>query len=191
MPEILNSPVPLIVLLIIAVIAIISSLAKVLFAPKRKNPSFPYERKNPLFTPAERSFLGVLDQAVSPDYRVFGQVRMADVMSVSKGLDKSSRQQAFNKIQSKHFDFVICRASDLSISLVIELDDKSHSAPKRQERDKFMNSATQAAGIPLLRVPCQKSYSLQKLTELMAPHLKITEVTCTAAEKTNRQADPA
>lgn len=37
-----------------------------------------YAPAKTLFTPAERSFLGVLDEAVGNDYRVFGKVRVAD-----------------------------------------------------------------------------------------------------------------
>jgi hypothetical protein len=36
--------------------------------------SYKYRQQGPLFTAAERSFLGVLDQAVSDNYRVFGKV---------------------------------------------------------------------------------------------------------------------
>ena len=75
-----------------------------------------------LFSPAERSFLGVLDQAVGTDYRVFGKVRVADVASVKPGLGNSARQGALNRIAQKHFDFVVCGARDLNIVCAVELD---------------------------------------------------------------------
>jgi len=76
---------------------------------------FPYRPAKTLFSPAERSFLGVLDQAVGSDYRVFGKVRVADVATVKTGRNNSVRQGAVNRIAQKHFDFVLCNASDLSI----------------------------------------------------------------------------
>lgn len=47
-------------------------------APVGRAPAtYPYERQPSLFTPAERSFLGVLRQALGSDYHVFGKVRLA------------------------------------------------------------------------------------------------------------------
>lgn len=172
MPKFLEPLLPLIVLLIVA--AILVGILKVFLTSKRGPTSFPYERVKSLFSPAERSFLGVLDAAISSEYRIFGKVRTADVLRVTKGINRGAWQQAFNKIQSKHFDFVVCRASDLSIVALIELDDKSHSKSARQSRDRFIESAAQAAGIPLLRVPCKKSYPQQEIANLLAPHLQNT-----------------
>lgn len=61
-----------------------------------------------LLTPAERSFYGVLISAVGDSALVFSKVRVADVLKPQKGLDRSNWQRAFNRISSKHFDFVLC-----------------------------------------------------------------------------------
>ena len=68
---------------------------------------FPYQPAKALFSAAERSFLGVLDQAVGSEHRVFGKVRVADVAMVKPGLGKSARQGALNRVAYKHFDFVV------------------------------------------------------------------------------------
>jgi hypothetical protein len=131
--------------------------------PGGKGDDHPYTQTSALFTPAERSFLGVLDQAVGEQYRIFGKVRVADVIQPRKGLDKGKRQEAFNRIRSKHFDFLLCAKSDLSILCAIELDDKSHKQRKRQERDRFLINACRAAGVPLLQVPAQHGYTVHEL----------------------------
>ncbi|MCB1225312.1 MAG: DUF2726 domain-containing protein [Verrucomicrobiales bacterium] len=136
--------------------------------------SYPYQAIPCLFTPAEQLFLGVLQQAVDPEYQIFGKVRVADLMSVVPGMDRSERQKAFNRIQSKHIDFVICRAADSEIFLLIELDDRSHNQPQRVERDDFVNRAAEAAGLPLLRIPCRRSYSVEEVSILVASHLPKT-----------------
>ncbi len=169
MPQILEQLLPLIGILIVAAIALV--LLKAFLASKKAGVGFPFSAIPHLFTPAERSFLGVLDQVIDSEYRVFGKVRAADVMSVTKGMDRSEWQKAFNRIQSKHFDFVICRASDSAILLLIELDDKSHKKTKRVDRDQFIEKATEASGIPLLRIPCQRSYSVQEMSFLISTHL--------------------
>ncbi|MBC7943886.1 MAG: DUF2726 domain-containing protein [Burkholderiales bacterium] len=124
---------------------------------------FPYQPAKPLFSAAERSFLGVLDQAVGPDHRVFGKVRLADVATVKPGLGNSARQGALNRIALKHFDFVVCRASDLAVLCAVELNDKSHSSQRVQARDDLLVKVCQAINVPLLQVPAKQAYSAQAL----------------------------
>ena len=124
---------------------------------------FPYQPAKTLFTPAERSLLGVLDQAVGSEYRVFGKVRVADVAVVKPGLGNSARQGALNRIAYKHFDFVVCRASDLNVICAVELNDKSHSSQRAQSRDDLLLKVCQAISLPLLTVPAKQSYSPQEI----------------------------
>ena len=121
----------------------------------------PYQSNSPLLTPAEVSFLSVLDAAVEGRYRVMAQVRLADILKVRAGLSSSEGQTARNRIQSKHIDFLLCRPSDLEIEAAIELDDSSHRRAKRKERDDFVDAAFISAGIPLHRFPVRRSYSVE------------------------------
>ncbi len=187
MPQRLEQFLPLIGILIVG--AILVAVLKAILASKKAGArAFPYQAISHLFTPAERSFSGVLDQAIDPEYRVFGKVRAADVMGVTKGMTRSEWQQAFNRIQSKHFDFVICRASDSSILLLIELDDKSHKKDRRMDRDNFLERATEAAGVPLLRIPCQRNYSIQEVSSLTTAHLPESNTANRVAERIDRPA---
>lgn len=63
---------------------------------------YPYELEEKQFSPAERSFLGGIDQAVGTEYRVLGKVRIADLAKLKPGLSNSTRQAAINRIGSKH-----------------------------------------------------------------------------------------
>ncbi len=130
---------------------------------------FPYQPAKALFSAAERSFLGVLDQAVGSEHRVFGKVRVADVAMVKPGLGNSARQGALNRVAYKHFDFVVCRASDLTVVCAIELNDKSHSSQRAQSRDDLLLKVCQAINLPLLRVTAKQAYSPQELrTQFLA-----------------------
>ena len=124
---------------------------------------FPYLPAKSLFSVAERSFLGVLDQAVGAEYRVFGKVRVADLVSVKPGLSNSARQGALNRVASKHFDFVVCRATDLSPVCAVELNDKSHSHQRAKARDDLIAKVCGAINLPLLTVQAQQAYSLQEV----------------------------
>ena len=119
---------------------------------------FPYRPAKALFSPAERSFLGVLDQATGPEHRVFGKVRVADIAALNAGLSNSARQGALNRVAEKHFDFVVCRANDLAVLCAVELNDASHSGQRAQARDEFLAKVCQAIGLPLLTVPARQSY---------------------------------
>lgn len=124
---------------------------------------FPYVRANALFSPAERSFLGVLDQAVGPEHRVFGKVRVADLASVKPSLGRAARQGALNRVAAKHFDFVVCRASDLSVVFAVELNDSSDASKRSQARDELLAKVCEAIGLPLFQVPAKRAYSVHEL----------------------------
>jgi len=124
---------------------------------------FPYQPAKTLFSAAERSFLGVLDQAVGAENRVFGKVRVADIAVVKTGLSRSARQGALNRIAAKHFDFVVCRASDLSVLCAVELNDKSHGSQRTQARDSLLANVCREISLPLLAVPAKQAYSPQEL----------------------------
>lgn len=132
----------------------------------------PYQLGKPLFSAAERSFLGVLDQAVGPEHRVFGKVRVADVAAVKPGLGNAARKGALNRIAAKHFDFVVCRSGDLSVVCAVELNDKSHASRKAQSRDDLLANVCRAIGLPLLTVPAKAAYSPQ---DVRAQFLAVVE----------------
>ncbi len=154
-------------ILILSLLLVIAFLVVVAYIKRwlgtQAFPEVPYQRKQSLFTNAERSFLGVLDQAIDDHLRIFGKVRVADVLSVRSAGDPKRWQQAFNRINAKHFDFVLCRASDLSPVAVIELDDQSHKQDSRKSRDDFLEKACQVADLPLIRIPAKRNYTVAEL----------------------------
>ncbi len=149
-----NSPwfFPILFILIIVVV-----LKGILRSRSRGKPS--YERRDPLFSPAERSFLGVLEQILGKDYRIIGKVRMADIIRPRRGLSSGLVRSALNRITSKHVDFAVCDPKTLQVVGVIELDDSSHDEAGRQRRDRFVEAALSSAGVPLVRIPAQRAYT--------------------------------
>lgn len=162
------------IVVIVAIVLVV--LAALFLAAKLKasgtGQTDDYYLRKSLFTPAERSFLGILESSLPAGVRVFGKVRLEDIIGVKSGLGPGKRQAARNRINRKHIDFLLVRAGDLAPVAGIELDDRSHEAEDRQERDRFVDSAFASAGLPLLHVPVQKSYSPAevgaKVRELLA-----------------------
>lgn len=130
--------------------------------------SLSYQKLPVLFSLAERSFLGVLDLAVGSDFRVFGKVRVADVLAPQGGLSKTERQIALNKIDRKHFDFVLCRSDDLTVLCAIELNDASHQQKHRQERDGLLAAMCRSAGLPLIMFDARHAYAVADISARIA-----------------------
>jgi hypothetical protein len=130
-----------------------------------------YKKLDALFSPAERSFFGVLNQAVGEHTLIFGKVRVADVITPQKGMSRSEWQISFNKISAKHFDYLLCDKKDLSVLCVIELNDKSHNSKKRQERDAFLVSACESADLKLVQITAKATYRITEIQQLLSAYL--------------------
>jgi very-short-patch-repair endonuclease len=150
---------------LVIIVAIVVLVAVVLAALKVKGSvnvgpakSEVYDLRKSLFSPAERSFLGVLETLDYDGVRIACKVRLADVFLVKKGLERSERQRAQNRINAKHVDFVLIQQSDGRPLLGIELDDRSHEEEDRVARDSFVDSVFSSAGLPILHVTAKAVY---------------------------------
>ena len=153
---------------LVVAIALIVFLAIVCQRADRDSGVLRYQRLDALFSPAERSFLGVLDQVTKHEFRVFAKVRIADELNPRKGLRKPEWQRAFNKISRKHFDFVLCNPNTLSVLCAIELNDKSHGEKARQARDAFLLDVCEAVGLPLIMLDAKQSYAPAEISAKIA-----------------------
>ncbi len=127
---------------------------------QNSNPIDLMQRKDNLMTPAEQAFFAVLHPIVSSSCMISSKVRLADLFDVRQ---ERGQQAAFNKICSKHIDFVLTDTGTSRILCAIELDDSSHNRPDRVERDNFVNELFAANHLPLMRVPVAWTYYPQAL----------------------------
>ncbi len=160
-------------IVIALVIVVVLAIVVVKLSQKQvAQPSeYPYRKLDVLFSPAERSFLGVLNQAVGENTQIFGKVRVADVIAPKKGLSRSDWQKSFNKISGKHFDFLLCNTSDLSVLCAVELNDSSHNSKKRKDRDAFLEGACQAANVPIIQIAARSTYNINEIQQSLAAYL--------------------
>ena len=136
-----------------------------------------YTQIGPLFTIAERSFYGVLEQAISQEYKIFGKVRVADVLKPNSKMNKSDWQSAFNKISAKHFDYVLCQKDTLNVVAVVELDDKSHNSKRVINRDAFLEGACDGANLKLIRFKAQQGYQIDSVRKHIIETLDSVQAT--------------
>ena len=126
--------------------------------------TFPYMRSERFLSPAELVFLAALGIAVGDRYDIFAKVRLLDLVSFKA---EQGRQAAFNRVQAKQIDFLLCDRAMSRPVLAIELDDSSHQRSDRQSRDAFVEQVLEVIGLPALRVPVTRAYDAQQLTALI------------------------
>ncbi len=131
--------------------------------------AFPYRQRDDFLSPAELAFFHVLHSAVGREYVICPKVRLADIVYVAQ---RRQRQAAFNRISSKHVDFLLCDPETLAPRIAIELDDTSHRQKSRVKRDRFVNGVFAAAELPLLRVPVRRSYDPRDLSTQVVAALR-------------------
>ncbi|EDO5887614.1 DUF2726 domain-containing protein [Salmonella enterica] len=121
-----------------------------------------------LMTEREQRFLRRLDSVTDTRrWRLCPQVRVADIVRVAPDRKSGSREwwQLFRLVSQWHCDVVITDRTGRIVAAV-ELDDRSHQAPKRQRRDLLLEEVLRQARIPLLR-----GVDEQQLAERVREHL--------------------
>ena len=140
------------IVIAIAIAAFIVILFYLLKRPKER-----YIKVDSLFTPAELKFYKILEEVVE-EYKIFGKVRVADIIKVDSEKARGNYLKYFNKIARKHVDFLLCDPGTLEPVAAIELDDSSHETAERAERDVFLDKAFKMAELPLLRFKVRAKY---------------------------------
>lgn len=125
---------------------------------------FPYHLREYFLSPAELNFYRVLHTAVADWAVIAPKVRLGDLFYAQTGSSTQNRIYR-NKINAKHVDFLLCDPHGLHPILAIELDDKSHERPERQQRDRFVDSVFAAAGLPLVHIPVRPGYPVARLAQ--------------------------
>ena len=125
-------------------------------------------RRGRFLSANEKAFLRALDEALGGRWRVFAQVRLADLVEVGREAGARRRRMALNRVFGKSIDFVICEAESLDPVAAIEVDDRTHLLPARRERDACVNAVFDDIGVPLIRVAAQRSYGAAELRDLLA-----------------------
>ena len=104
----------------------------------RLHEKLPYEMNETILTERERAFYRILKPIADKlKLQICPKVRVADIVSIKKGT--RDWQKWFNKIRSKHVDFLLCDY-DMNIVLLIELDDRSHETDRAKKNDALKNA---------------------------------------------------
>ena len=140
---------PAILLLVLfAVAAFIALARKGLFTKGRAVgahhwPVFP----KTVLSPIEQKLYQRLIRAF-PEHVVLAQVAFSQLVGVKKGENFTAIWNRYNRLVA---DFVLC-TKDFRTVAVLELDDRSHDSPARQDADRRKAAICEAAGLALYRL---------------------------------------
>lgn len=116
--------------------------------------TFPYRRKS-LLSDAELAYFNVLKEAVGDRFMILLKVGLRDLCEITR---HEANQAAFNRVASRHVDFVLCDPVTLAPVVAIELDDLSDYPRERADRDAFVNQLFRVIGVALIRQRVQNAY---------------------------------
>ena len=148
----------------------------------------PYRLRDDFLSPGELAFYRVLVTTVDGTAAVMTKVNLSDLIFVSRPRENTAYR---NRIDRKHVDFLLCDATTMRPRVGIELDDRSHDAANRQERDRFVERVFETAGLPLVRVPLRSGYSVNELRSLLAPHVQASVVDGASADPVDTDLEPS
>lgn len=123
----------------------------------------PYALRQALFSPDEAAFLAALDEAVGGDFRVFGKVRLTDLVTARRGVGKRALDQASARLDRLRVDFLVCSRESASVVCACELT--GGKSRKLRGPDKALGRACDALRLPLVRVQVAETYSSKALAE--------------------------
>lgn len=159
---------------VVAIVAVVVVVAVAVLAfLMRRAGSHPYQATAALLSPAERSLLDALRQAVGAEYEVFPKVQLAEVLAVRrKGTTRKQRAAAANEVARRRAGFVVCDAASHAVRAIVETEEPRGRRASRHGPAPFLDAALAAAHLPLVRVPLQESYTADELRDRVAVALR-------------------
>ena len=145
--------------------AMISLIVIVALLASRLNDNsfpFPFDKKNSIFTPAEKNFQNLLEQALGGKYRIVNRVKLADIVTIRNGVSSRASQTAITNAENKYLDFAICERDNMQLCGVIDLVDTQGKGYKIK-KDWFVSGALEASSIPHIRIKVKANYTIDEI----------------------------
>lgn len=128
-----------------------------------------YKHKEFLMTETETRFYHVLKELLGDSYELFVQIHVGSITTPYAKKWRWKKALFFGDKFS--IDYLVCDKHELRPILAIELDDWSHTLPKRRKRDKFIDRILHEAKLPLLRFRQDESKDIEFVQLRLQQHL--------------------
>ena len=146
---------------VLAVVIVLRLIVNKIESSKRKKAvrKSGYVLQSSILTKTELKFFDILRVSIPSGLLLLIKPRIADFVSTSP-----YTHSAFNRIKSKHVDFLLCDFETLAPVLAIELDDSSHNSEKAKKRDSFVESVYESVNLPICRFATSRKYDAEKIS---------------------------
>lgn len=125
-----------------------------------KNKKLPYWAKSNFIKGKELKFFKNLEALIGDSYYIVPQVHMSHILETRNKFPGHKYNFDFTRINSLSLDFVLFNKSDFTFKLAIELDDSSHDALDRIERDALVETIMKNSDMKLVRM---SSFDVEKV----------------------------
>ena len=117
--------------------------------PERISPQYKYSRKKEFITASEKDFFKILEEAAGDRYYIFPQIHLSALFK-NETVGRYHKL-AFQIINRKSVDYVLCDKVTLEPAYAVELDDSTHDTADRIKRDENVNRLFALSSLPLVR----------------------------------------
>lgn len=117
-----------------------------------------------LLSETEAPLYNLLRMVVQDRYLILSQVPLWTLVTV-EGKGKE-RAYVLNRIALKQVDFALVHPGTRLVEQVVQIDD-AHRRPHQVEWLRVIDSVLSAAGVKLVKVEAEKTYSIPELTTLL------------------------
>ena len=126
-------------------------------------------RAKPMLSKREADFYNVLRLAVQEQYLIFAKVPLWSLVSASP---KEPREDAgttafLKRLVMRRMDFVLVHPGTLAVDTVVQLENGARVVDGKPVQDGLVQNVFRAAGIKLVRVKTERSYTAPALATLL------------------------
>jgi very-short-patch-repair endonuclease len=122
-----------------------------------------YSRRGLIMTAAEIRFFKHLESLIGKNYYIFPQIHLSTLFDHK--IYGQHFWSAFQHINRKSVDFVVCSKNDVRPQFAIELDDWSHKLEHRKQRDAEVERIFYKSGLPLIRFKSENKLTVRDIIE--------------------------
>lgn len=138
-----------------------------------------YFLKKSLITDKERPYFNAIKKIVEPSHIVQPQINLASI------IDKKSTEKFRNEL-FRNIDFGIFDQNYKPLVL-IEINDQTHTTPRRKERDKKVKDICAEAKIPLITLWTNYGVNEDYIKKRISEHIILTTSSCSDPNNTETQ----
>jgi very-short-patch-repair endonuclease len=130
---------------LISILLLIVLFVVIAFLLPKEKAGYDYIKEEYVMSEPEQKCFNVFKEIIGERYYLFPQLHLDTFL-------KYKSFGAFRHINEKSVDFVLCDKQTFAPVLAVELDDRSHNRPDRQNRDREVERIMKTAEMPLLRI---------------------------------------